>query len=229
MALPGSCPGYAAVGLGITPISHSPRSQSVPSVLPFRDHDRTPPLTGAVGDEGIGQGVGPEAQHDRTGQGRARSMRRMWSPPKRTSRPDYVHRSQVRVHRVLPDGTGIAIGDRLEGRGEMVDSKMTALGSTQARKVASPRQVMRGLGKETLARCGGCGHSGEEHRDRLSCTVPICTCTGYFSMDRILPRGAQSVAVRLPAQGVMVTPTSRVRQRVVCGPTSIGGGELTWR
>jgi hypothetical protein len=211
MALPGSCPGYAAVGLGMTSISHLPRSQSVPSVLPFRDNDRTPRLIGAVGDEGIGQGLGSEAHHDRTGQGRARSMRRMWSPPKRTSRPDSVHRSEVRVHRVLPDGTGIAIGDRLphvEGRGEMVDSKMTALGSTQARKVASPRQLMKGLGKETLARCGGCGHPGEEHRNRLSCTVPICTCTGYFSMDRILPQGAQAVAVRLPAQSVMVTSTS---------------------
>jgi hypothetical protein len=111
VASAGLCPGYAPAGLGMTPISHLRRNLSVPSVLPFRDHDRSPRLTGAVGDEGIGQGVGPKAQHERTGQGRARSMRRMWPPPKGTSRPDYVHGPEMRVHRVLPDGTGIEIGD----------------------------------------------------------------------------------------------------------------------
>lgn len=85
----------------------------------------------------------------------------------------------------------------------MVGSKMTAMGSTQARNVAGPSQFMKELGKEALARCGGCGHSGEKHRDRLSCTVPICTCTGYFSMDRILPQGADTVTVRLPAAGAV--------------------------
>jgi hypothetical protein len=92
----------------------------------------------------------------------------------------------------------------------MAGSKMKALGSTQARRVTSPRHLMKGLGKEALARCGGCGHSGEEHRDGLSCTVPICTCTGYFSMDRILPQGADTVAARLPAEGIMVTSPSRL-------------------
>ena len=110
----------------------------------------------------------------------------------------------------------------------MAGSEMTAMGSTQARRVASPRQLMKGLGKEVLARCGGCGHSGEEHRDGLSCTVPICTCTGYFSMDRILPQGADAVAVRLPAEGVMVTSPSGFGTEN-CGPTSIVEGELTCR
>lgn len=64
---------------------------------------------------------------------------------------------------------------------------------------------MNGPGMEALARCGGCGHSGEEHRDPVSCTAPICTCTGYFSADRILPHGADAEAVRLPVEAVMVT------------------------
>lgn len=110
----------------------------------------------------------------------------------------------------------------------MAGSKMTALGSTQARKVASPRQLMQGLGIEALARCGGCGHSDETHRDRLSCTVPLCTCTGYFSMDRILPQRADAVAVRLPAEGVMVTSRCGL-ERVDCGPSSVVEGELTCR
>ena len=111
----------------------------------------------------------------------------------------------------------------------MAGSKMKALGSTQARRVTSPRHLMKGLGKEALARCGGCGHSGEEHRDGLSCTVPICTCTGYFSMDRILPQRADTVAVRLPAVRHHGHFTVPVGERVDCRSTSIVEGELTCR
>jgi hypothetical protein len=41
--------------------------------------------------------------------------------------------------------------------------------------------MQRGL--EVRAQCGGCGHPRKEHRERESCTVPRCACTGYFLME----------------------------------------------
>lgn len=94
---------------------------------------------------------------------------------------------------------------------------------------STPRQLMKRPGMGGLARCGGCGHSGEEHRDPVSCTVPICSCTGYVSMDRILPHGADAGAVRLPVEAVMVTSPAGFGRDLGCGPTSIVEGELACR
>ena len=44
---------------------------------------------------------------------------------------------------------------------------------------------MREPGSEALIRCGGCGHSRQEHRNDDTCIVPVCTCAGYLSMDRV--------------------------------------------
>jgi len=37
-------------------------------------------------------------------------------------------------------------------------------------------------GKAVRAQCGGCGHPRKEHREQM-CTVPRCTCSGYFLME----------------------------------------------
>jgi len=43
-------------------------------------------------------------------------------------------------------------------------------------------------GLQIRAQCGGCGHPRKEHRDRATCTVPKCACTGYFLMELVPKR-----------------------------------------
>lgn len=55
---------------------------------------------------------------------------------------------------------------------------MSELESAAARR---RNQIERG--KAARAQCGGCGHPRKEHRERFLCTVPKCSCDGYFLME----------------------------------------------
>lgn len=51
---------------------------------------------------------------------------------------------------------------------------------------------MRERGQATRAQCGGCGHPRKEHREKIACTVPQCSCTGYFLMELAPSKGGSS-------------------------------------